>query len=135
MMTNDFLIQPFSQEASTFLAGLNQDMQRQEAMELGQPFVHHASSLDIQIRVHHMTAAQRLSLIEELKAVFYRYVQQPDKSLAHVAVNYLNILAYGTLNATDNQRCLAPDLVQDIQRIYQERVSLLSDAPLALAAS
>lgn len=135
MMTSDFLIQPFSQEASIFLASLNQDIQRQEAMELGTPFTHHASSLDIQIRVHQMTSAQRLSLIEELKAVFYRYVQQPDKSLAHVAVNYLNILAYGTLNATANHRCLAPELVQDIQRLYQERVPLMDEAPLALSAS
>ncbi len=122
MMTSDFLIQPFSQEASAFLACLNQDMQRQEAIEQGKPFSHHACSLDIQIRVHHMTPDQRLSLIDELKAVFYRYIQQPDKSLAHVALNYLYLLAYGSLKATAHDRCLAPALVQELQHISQGRV-------------
>ena len=102
-MTSDFLIQPFSQEASAFLACLNQDMQRQEAIEQGKPFSHHACSLDMQIRVHHMTPDQRLSMINELKTVFYRYIQQPDKSLAHVALNYLHLLAYGTLKAAAHE--------------------------------
>lgn len=133
MMTNDFLIQPFSQEASAFLACLNQDIQRQEAIEQGRPFSHHACSLDIQIRVHHMTPDQRLSLIDELKAVFYRYIQQPNKSLAHVALNYVHLLAYGSLKATAHDCCLAPAWVQELQHISQGRViEEVNTVPLSL---
>ena len=130
-MTSDFLIQPFSQEASAFLASLNQDMQRQEAMEHGKPFAHHACSLDMQICVHRMSAAQRVALLDELKVVFYRYVaEQSNKSLSRVALNYFNMLAYGSLNASGQGHCLVPHMARELENAAQG-----VDDRLALSAS
>lgn len=121
MMKADFLIRPLSVTASEVLECMNTDIERQDAMEQGKPFARHACSLDVQIRIHHMAIATRLALIEELKCIFERYVRQPNKSLARIAMNYLNILAYGSLNTQEHSAgnpCPVSDTVYGIQRAY-----------------
>ncbi len=114
----NFLIHPLSLMASQLLNDLNHDIERQEALDKGKDFPRHACSLDTQIRVRDMSLEERSALIGELTSVFLKYVQHPDKSLARVALKYLNLLVCGSFEESRADSEIVSETVTSIRETY-----------------